>query len=157
MSAAAFRQLLEDGDVDALRAAWAQVMPGLPQPESREHAEVSMHHARTQTVSIPLRPRAYSHRWLTERGLPSGLPDPLRPMAERMYPVIAGAVGISVNTSNEWLRPAMLEVRTAMEHAVEDCYADNETDPGYVRARMMEVREHTLRQLFGSSLRGEAS
>lgn len=151
MAAAEFRQLLEAGDVDALRAAWAQVMPGLPQPESREHAEVAMHHARTQTLSLHIRHRAYSHRWLTERSLPSGLPDELKPLAERMYPAVVSAVGISVNARSEFMRPAMVEVQTALEHAVEDCYADNKTEPEYVRARMTEVRGRTMRQLFGRS------
>lgn len=150
---AAFRALLEAGDVDALRKAWSRVAPHLPQPASREQAEVVMHHARTQTASLPLRARAWSHRWLSERGLPSGLPDPLRPKAERIYPRIAEGVGISVNFKSAWMKPAAAEVRGAMEDAVSEAYADTRggqrPDPGFVAARMKDAKARKLRALFG--------
>jgi hypothetical protein len=110
-----------------------------------------MHHARTQTETVSLKARAWSHRWLTERGLPSGLPDRLKPSAERIYPRVATSVGISVNTRSPWLKPAMVEVRRSMEDAVEDCYANGDTAPAIVRPRMFEAREKTLRSLFGPS------
>lgn len=151
--AAAFRALLEAGDVDALRKAWSRVAPHLPQPATREAAEVAMHHARTQTVSLPLRARAWSHRWLSERALPSGLPDPLRPRAERMFPRIAEGVGISVNFKSAWMKPAAAEVRGAMEDAVSEAYAEARSgqrpDPGFVAARMKDAKSRKLRALFG--------
>lgn len=151
--AAAFRQLLEAGDVDALRSAWSRVAPHLPQPPSREAAELAMHHARTQMASLPLRARAWSHRWLSERGLPSGLPDMLRPRAERIYPRVAEAVGISVNFSSEWMKPAAAEVRGAMEDAVAEAYADVRgdrlPDPEFVAARMKTAKARKMRALFG--------
>lgn len=149
MSALTFRNLLEAGDVEGLRASWSSLFSGMPQPETREQAEIAMHYARTQANSIALRARAYSHRWLTERDLLSGLPDVLRPSAERMYPVVAAAVGISVNTHNPFLRPAMAEVQGSMENAVMDAYADGRTDPVFVTARMNEARDRTMRALFG--------
>lgn len=145
-----FRALLEKGDVQALRAAWASVMPGLPQPETFEQAEIVMHVARTQTASVALRARAYSHRWLTERGIPSQLPDSLKEKAERMYPVVVEGVGIFVRPStNEFLRPVQMEVQRAMEDAVSDAYAERRTDPEFVRAQMAAARSKALRQLLG--------
>lgn len=144
-----FRNLLEAGDIDGLRSHWAAVMPGMPQPESREAAEIVMHRARTEARSLCLTARAYSHRWLCERGLPSGLPDELKPKAERLYPVAVGAVGISVNTKSEWLKSAMLEVRGAMEYAVADCYANGDEAPEIVKPRMFEARDRTMKALFG--------
>lgn len=150
MSTLAFRNLLEQGDVEGLRSSWAAVFPNMPQPESREQAEIVMHRARTEAESLPLRPRAYSHRWLSERDLPSGLPDRLKPSAERLYPVVAQGVGISVNTEQDWLKPAMGEVRGAMECAVLDADAEGRlSDTPFVKARMSEARDRTLKALFG--------
>lgn len=143
-----FRAALEAGDVRMVRKMWAAFMPHLPQPKP-EDAEAVMHHARTQMETLSFKARAWSHRWLTERSLPSGLPDRLRPSAERIYPRVATSVGISVNTRSPWLKPAMFEVRQAMEAAVEDCYANGDTAPAIVRPRMFDAREKTLRQLFG--------
>lgn len=108
-----------------------------------------MHIARTQAETVSFKARAWSHRWLTERGLPSHLPDRLKPSAERLYPRVVEGVGISVNTRNPFLKPAMIEVRQSMEAVVADCYANGDTAPAIVRPRMMEARERTMRQLFG--------
>jgi hypothetical protein len=144
-----FRQLLETGNVDALRAAWARAMPGMPQPETREHAEIAMHMARTSSTLILFKYRAWSHAWLTERNLPSQLPDALRPRAERAYPGVVQAVGISVNFHSPLLAPAANEIRGAMEHAVLDAFAAGRRDPGFVTIRMQEARAKTERSLFG--------
>lgn len=142
-----FRAALEAGDVRLCRRMWASFFPDMPQPDD---AEAAMHLARTASATVSFKARAWSHRWLTERGLPSQLPDRLKPSAERLYPRIAEGVGISVNCRNPLLKPAMIEVREAMEHAVADCYANGDTDPAIVRPRMAEAREKTLLQLFGS-------
>lgn len=144
-----FRTLLANGDVAALRAAWHRLAPHLPQPQNDEQAEIVMHHARTLTDSLSLRARAYSHRWLDERGLPSGLPDFLKAKAERMYPRIVEGVGISVNSSSALLRPATVEIRRAMEDAVSDAYANGDRDPELVRGRMVEARQRVYKALFG--------
>lgn len=152
MSAAAFRQLLEEGDVTALVDTWAQLRPGMPRPETRDQAEIILHLARTATESVGLKYRAWSHRWLTERDLPSQLPDHLRPLAERMYPAIAEGVGISVRLGdNPLLKPAAAEIQSAMSDAVEDCYAESRTDVSFVRARMGEAKDRTMRALFGKT------
>lgn len=66
-----------------------------------------------------------------------------------MYPRIQEGVGISCSTGKEWLKPALVEVREAMEAAVEDCYANGDTDPVLVKARMDEARRNTTIKLFG--------
>ena len=144
-----FARLLEDGDVDALRLAWAKAAPHLPQPQTRAEAEIVMHHARTQAESMAFPKRAYSHRWLAERNLPSGLPDNLKPRAERMYPKIVSAVGIACGSMNSAMAPVALAIRGAMEEAVQHCYADGRTEPAFVKAQMMIARAAETRRLFG--------
>lgn len=122
----------------------------MPQPESPEAAEIVMHRARTEAESVSLRARAYSHAWLLERALPSGLPDALRPRAQRLYPVVALAVGISVGFRSPWMRGAEAEVRGAMENAVLDAQAEGRlSDAPFVKARMDEAKARTMRALFG--------
>jgi hypothetical protein len=144
-----FRAALEAGDVQRLRKMWSVAAPHLPQPTSDAEAEVVMHRARTESETVSLKARAWSHRWLSERNLPSGLPDMLKPSAERMYPRVVEGVGLSINCRNPYFKPAMIEVRQAMEGVVEDCYANGDTDPAIVRPRMAQAREKVMRQLFG--------
>lgn len=144
-----FRAALAAGDIAWLRRFWAEVMPDMPQPESDADAEIVMHRARTEAASLPLKARAWSHRWIEERSYPSGLPDELRPKAERIYPVKAEGVLISVNARNPYLKPAAIEIRRAMEDAVNDAYAEGRTEPAFVRQRMEEARGRAYRQLLG--------
>lgn len=108
-----------------------------------------MHRARTETASISFRARAYSHAWLMERRMPSGLPDALKPAAERLHPRIATGVGVVVKASSPFMRPAALEVQKAMVDAIENAYADGNEDPTFVKARMIEARHGVEKQLFG--------
>lgn len=149
MKQADFYAALEAGDVRLVRRMSASFMPHLPQPKTAAGAEIAMHMARTVCEFINPKARLYSHSWLKERDLPSQLPDRMKPSAERVYPIVVEAVGISVNTKNPILKPAMIEVRQAMEEAVLDCYANGDTASAIVRPRMMEAREKTLRSLFG--------
>lgn len=139
-----FRRCLEQCDVAGARAIWLHVAPHLPQPMDDSEVLTTIHCARTAAGTIPFRLRAYSHAWLTERGLPSGLPDKLRPRAERMYPRVVEGVGIAVLTS-----PARRELGRAIERAMTDavaeCYADGDTEPSVVRARVQEARVKVLR------------
>lgn len=149
-----FREALIAGDIRRLRKMWAAMSPHLPQPDTAETAEIVMHMARTAAETIPLKHRAWSHRWLVERELPSQLPDRLKPAAERMYPITALAVGISINVRNEFLKPAADEVRSAMEHAVLEVEADGRLqDAVLVKSRMNEARARTYRALFGGPAR----
>lgn len=136
---AEFRELLEAGDFKGLRAAWRRLAPHLDQPRNDEAAEITMHMARTASKSMSLPKRLYSHSWLLERELPS-----------QMTPVVyAEGVGVSVNFRNKWMQPAAGEVRDAMNAAINECYADRKTEPGFVKARMMAAKERTMRALFG--------
>jgi hypothetical protein len=123
---------------------WESIAPHLPQPRNDAEVLTSIHCARTYAQSIAFRLRAYSHAWLVERGLPSGLPDYLRPSAERMYPRVVDAVGIAVGAPPH-RRELGLAVRHAMSDAVEDCYADGNKDPAFVKARMFEARLKVMR------------
>lgn len=146
----AFRDLLEAGDVRSLRRYWAEKAPNMPQPKNAEEAELVMHRARTEAESVAFRHRAYSHAWLCERGLPSGLPDRLKPSAEKLYPVTKTGVLISVNFRSKWMRPAIAEVRGAMEGAVLEAEADGLLEnAAHVSARMKAAREKTMKVLFG--------
>src|SRR5579872_6695472 len=121
---AEFRRCLVELDVAGVRKLWRHVSPHLPQPASDADALATIHVARTQTESIPLKLRAWSHRWLLDHGFPSMLPDPLKPSAERLYPRVVEGVGISVNFRSPILQPITGLVRGAMEDAVSEAYAD---------------------------------
>jgi ATP/maltotriose-dependent transcriptional regulator MalT len=139
MHAEELRLAIEDGDVEKARRIMAQLAPHLPQPKTDFQAAATLHHARTQITAMPFNKRAYSHAWLTERGLPSGLPDHLRPKAERMYPIVVEAVGVAVRTPPH-RRALGKAIERAMSDAALECYANNETDPEFIRARMQEAR-----------------
>lgn len=151
--AEAFRRALEDGCAATVQKMWRHVAPHLARPLTREQAEIVMHRARTEAESLGFPLRAYSHRWLTERGLPSGLPDHLRPRAERCEPVVVDAVGIAVKPSRPDFAPAAPLIRTAMSNKVMEMYADGVNDPLRVRPEMMAARERERRALFGRKVR----
>jgi hypothetical protein len=138
--AAEFRRCLIELDVIGICDLWFHVCPNLPQPRNNEEALISLHHARTQAESIPEKLRCYSHSWLLERGLPSGLPDQLKPKADRLYPRKVEAVGVAVMaTSADGIMRARA-IERAMSDAVAECYADGERDPEVIKERMAEAR-----------------
>lgn len=143
---AEFRRCLDTLDVKAARRLWQHVMSHLPQPANDRECLVMLHHARTQTNSIYLKLRVYSHRWLTDNGYPSGLPDELKPKAEQICPKIVSAVGISANAKNPILRPIAKIAQQHMSDVVMDAYADGEPDPVPLKARMMAAREWVFDQ-----------
>lgn len=144
----AFRQCLEEMDVAGIRELWRQRAPHLHQPASDHEAEATLHRARTECWVLSLKQRAYSHRWLEDRGYPSGLPDDLKPKAERIYPRVVEGVGISVHIGSHVLRPAIPIIRGAMEEVVEDEYA-GKVQVDRLKGRMREAREKAVRKLFG--------
>src|SRR5262249_47481856 len=73
--AAEFRRCLEQLDVAGIRKLWRHVSPNMPQPKNDAEALISLHSARTQSEAMPIKLRAWSHRWLLDNGLPSQLPD----------------------------------------------------------------------------------
>jgi hypothetical protein len=144
---AALRILME-ADFRALRRHWADLFPHAAEhgPKSDKDAEFSLHYARTITKNVPLGMRQYSHRFLEERGLPSGLPDELKPTAERIEPRVVAAVGITVGT-----KPYSPLIRRSMENAVLEAEADGRLeDDEFVRGRIQEARSKTIKELFGS-------
>lgn len=146
-----FHAALESGDVRLVRAASAKLFPHLPQPASAEEAETSMHMARTQMATVSFSRRAWSHRWLTERGLPSQLPDMLKPKAERMYPIVVEAVFVSANSNSAALKPVAKMVQAAMSDAVLEAEADGRlSDIPFVRARIQDARARTFKELLGA-------
>lgn len=153
---AAFQACIETLDVALMRKLWRHIQPNLPQPENDEETLISLHMARTQTSALDARLRMYSHAWLVERGYPSQLPDHLRASAERMYPRVVRAVGISVNASSPLRQAVMLPVREAMADAVLEIHADDPTlgDDALVKRHMMEARTRTLGQLLGKGSHG---
>jgi hypothetical protein len=146
----AIRRILEDLDVDGMLRLHAEVFPHLPPPASREQTLAGMHHARTQCEAISATKRFYSHRWLTDSGYPSALPDKLKPMAERIYPRASAAVGIALKTNSEIVRPILGEVRGAMEYAVLEAEGDGRLeDSPHVKRRMAEAKAKAIRKLVG--------
>lgn len=145
-----WQRALEEMDIPALRAGWAAASPHLPQPSSDGEATLTAHMARTSAESIPLKLRAYSHAWLTERGYPSQLPDHLKPAAEKLYPKPLYGVGIIVGTASAMMKPALKLIRESMEYAVLEAEGDGKLlDAAHVKTRMMEARAKTIDKLFG--------
>jgi hypothetical protein len=140
----AFRQCLIDLDTGLVRKLW-------PSTVGQADAEimVSLHYSRTLAESVPFRLRAYSHAWLSERSLPSGLPDWLRPKAQRLYPCVVPGVGISVNFSSPEMQPVGWEIQGAMENAVLEVHADGKIgDSDLVKSRMAAARKRVFRELM---------
>jgi hypothetical protein len=148
------RRCLMDCDVAQMRRLDQHLVPHLTELSDAE-VLITIHLARTSSVHIPFKLRAWSHRWLLDNGYPSKLPDHLKPKAERIYPHVVDGVGISVNSSNELLKPVVGTVRDAMGDAVLECYADNRKEPTFVKARMLEAKDRTIRSLLGR-IRGQA-
>jgi hypothetical protein len=149
MHQATARKAIEDCDIALVRKLWAYTHAHLPQPKTDAQALVVIHHARTQMQSVSLRLRAYSHRWLTDKGYPSALPDDLKPRAERMFPVVVAGVGVAVG-GNGILKPVAEHVEVAMSDAVMDC-CDGRNDKllklptPLVKGRMFEARDKAKR------------
>lgn len=148
--ASAFRTALEAGDVRQLQRISAAQEPHLPRLTDAQ-AEVVMHDARTRARSMPLAKRLWSHRWLTERGHDSGLPDQLRPSAEQVTPRIVAAVGISYQNKLERDLPGITAaVGMKMAEAVQEAQADGRLEDSiFVRARIAQARRKALRQFLG--------
>ena len=140
----AFRQALNDGDVYRVNSLFGAVFPHLPQMTAKE-AEIVMHRARTETETISLPKRLYSHAWLEERQFASALPDELRP--DPLLPRDVRAVGISVRTLSRI--PEMKEraqfIQSALTNAAGEAMEDGETDV-VVKKRIMDARLIALKR-----------
>lgn len=137
----AFRDAMLALDIRAARRLWLPFAGA-----SDEQVLIVLHHARTQAESFGLRDRAFSHRWLLERGLPSGLPDKLRPAAERLCPKRVGAVGIAFkNVTGRISAEQLREAERAMADGAAELYAAGVDAPERVRPRLIELRDRVLR------------
>jgi len=146
-----FARCLVTCDVAGIRRLFKHVRPDLPQPKTDHEALMAIHHARTQAATFNFRLRAYSHAWLLDHGYPSGLPDGLKPKAERLYPRVQEAVGIACKGNSEIGRAIAPIVQRAMSDVVMDIYATNRSpDPALVKLRMMEARTMTVKKLIGT-------
>lgn len=139
---AEMRRCLIGCDVAQVRKLWREIAPHLPQPENDAAALTALHYARTLAVFVPFRLRAYSHCWLLDRGLPSGLPDHMKPRAQRIYPRVVGCVGTSSQASPGGVKTAFNRaIEKVMVNAVLETYADGHGEqPEIVKARIMEKR-----------------
>lgn len=138
---------LRDCDVGAVMKLWKHISPDMPQPDNEHQARVMIHYARTRMQKMPNRYRFYSHCWLRDEGLPSALPDNMRPRAERLYPVGVRAVGVSSGKAGGEKTEFNYAVQKAMSDAVLETYADGHQDqPQIVKARIMEKRAEFKRK-----------
>ena len=144
MISAALRQCLIDLDVSGVRALARETWPLVPQPKGDEGFTVGIHQMRTREQTVPPKYRYYSHCWLTERGLPSQLPDRLKQSAERMYPKVVDSVGVAVRSKVQEIKDA---IEGRMVYAVEDCYANGDRDPSIVKPQMMAARAQERKAL----------
>jgi hypothetical protein len=142
----AFRSTLVTLDVKRARRMWGEVCPHLPQPKTDAEMLVQLHLARTSANSIPLRLRAYSHRWLLDHGHPSLLPDSLKSKAEQLCPKVVSAVGLSVNSKVPELKRLVHE---AMSNAVLEAIDDGKLDDSdHVKRRMDAARHKALDDFY---------
>ena len=136
-ASAALRECMASCDVAQLLRIWPELFPAYPALDHHQALAV-LHRARTESASVCKTARVYSHHWLIERGLPSGLPDELRP-------VIAEAVGISVRARDPLRADVANAIHDAMRDVVLDMYANGDTGPALVKRRMAEARSRVLR------------
>lgn len=131
-----------------LRMLWWEIAPHLPQPRNDEEAWASLHYARTISDFVPNKMRLYSHRWLIGHGYPSGLPDHMKPKAERVHPSIIEAVGIASLSAPGGIKHMFNHaIEKVMSDAVLEAYADGHAkEPKIVKARMMEKRAEFKRR-----------
>lgn len=138
------RRCLEEVNVPLARRLWSHIAPNMPQPHGDAEVLKIIHLARTAAI-LPFKMRAYSHAWLHDQGLPSLLPDKLRPKAERIYPPTREAVGIATPST-----AVGLIVRGAMEGVVMDYYSTDRLaspDPVKVKRDMLRQRDAVKRKL----------
>lgn len=103
MIAEELRRCLEELDVPGIRRIWSFIVPGQDQPSSDHDARVTMHLARVEMKTIPVRAKEYSRAWLAEH-----------------HP-IARAVGVGVAVGQHGSVKSELQINRhgAMVHSVE--------------------------------------
>lgn len=134
-------QCIREIDHELAMKLWKHIRPRDPQPENDLQAVIMLHYARTKIASMPEGLRLYSHCFLRDYGIPSALPDHLRPKAERLYPVGTRSVGVSSGKAGGGKTVFNLAVQKVMSDAVLETYADGHIDnPQKIKARILEMR-----------------
>ena len=104
---------------------------------------------------ISFNARAYSHRWLSDNGYESQLPDNLKPKAERLYPAIHEAVGLAIGAKRGLGMAIKPHVEGAMIYAINEVYADYKRPfAPTVKKRMFEAKDYITKKLIGVISRG---
>lgn len=144
---AELRDALERGDAGAVRSIYHRLYPAMPQPTDHSEDMVVLHQARTAAESVSLAKRLYSHAWLTERGLQSGLPNALRPPAEQRQGRVVAAVGVSYGSKSR--RPDRVEeaaeIERVMARAAGDLIREGITDRARIAPAMWAARERFIK------------
>lgn len=148
---AEFKRCMDTLDVAQARRLWRHVCPHLPQPSTDKAMLAQLHMARTMSPLMTRAQRFYSHRYLLDHGMPSGLPDEMKPLYERLYPRVETGVGLALHGSG-WFKPAIPLVGKAMTDSIQDTLADGVKDPVIIRERMLDAGEKEKRALFGRVL-----
>lgn len=138
---AAFRECLLTGDADRLARIWREVFPGMPAPATPEGAAVILHQARTESETIPMPLRLYSHEWLLANGYHSRLPSRYRPGWDAG--VITPAVGIAVKPGGDedGRREEAKALEVAMVRKAGDMVRDGITDRATIHPELRLVRK----------------
>jgi hypothetical protein len=132
---------IRDCDAESAMRLWKAVRPHAAQPENAHQALIMLHYARTKLGNMPQRLRFYSHCWLRGHDLPSALPDHLKPKAERMYPIIVQAVGVSSGGLGGSKGAFNYAIQDVMRDAVLETQADgHDLASPVVKHRMLEKR-----------------
>lgn len=150
---AAVLRCLLNLDIEGMRKLHAYINPHLPAAGSDNDVLVSMHHARTQMEPVPLKLRAYSHRWLVDNGHPSGLPDHLKPKAEQICPRVVPATGFAMMFGSKILKPLIPLVETKVHEVILDAYGTDKVhkiDHDKLRKGMLETKDAEIHSLVGS-------
>jgi hypothetical protein len=139
-------------DAVAVQKLWRHIAPHMSQPQSDEEALAGLHMARTGLAAAPFPARAYSHSWLMERGLPSQLPDRLKPRAERLYPWIVTAAAFSINFRSKFLRPIESLVTGAISKRMCELWAEHKKAPDaqLVLKEICDTKNATIKKLVGA-------
>lgn len=143
----AVRQCMLDLDARRARTIWRVIAPHLPPCDSDADMLITLHVMRTEdshlTQWFPEKLRFYSHRWLLDKGLPSKLPDRLKPRADRLCPKKVRVLGYApAGAAGE---EACATIGAAMFEKFQELEADGTTDktraePEIQRARFKERR-----------------
>lgn len=131
-----FRRCLENLDIEGVRRIWAETHKHLPQPVNDEQTLIQIHMARAGSKSMAHRLRLYSHQWLTERNLPSPLPNHLRPKNEQVPSVLAEAAGLAVISKVPEAKTYLLE---KLQASALEAFADGVRNPAVLRGRIAET------------------